>query len=158
MQKFLILLVVCGFTSCDFFESKDAKTQKLVNQEMLNIDWNDVDQYPLFSKCDETVTKVLQKKCFEETLFLHILKMLQENEFTVDQEVKDTVYVEFISESNGSITVLNISNSEIFGSRKPEFNEKIEQSLNSLPPLEPALKRGIPIRSKFRIPIVINPK
>tara|TARA_R110002049_G_scaffold72015_5_gene185747 strand:- start:20381 stop:20833 length:453 start_codon:yes stop_codon:yes gene_type:complete len=150
--------MLCGFTSCDFFESKDAKTQKLVNQEMLNIDWNDVDQYPLFSECDETVTKVLQKKCFEETLFLHILSTLQKYEFTVDNEVKDTVYVEFISESNGGITVLNISNSEIFGARTSEFNEKIEQSLNSLPQLEPALKRGIPIRSKFRIPIVINPK
>ena len=72
MRLFLMVLVLCGFISCDFFESKDKKTQKLVDQELLEIDFNDVDDYPLFDDCDETATKEQQKSCFEDRLTSHL--------------------------------------------------------------------------------------
>jgi len=158
MRKLLMILVLCGFTSCSLFESKDEKTQKLVEQELLQIDWSDVDDYPLFEDCDETVSKPLQKKCFEEKLLLHLSRGLREFQLTSETEIEDVVFLDFKIEHNGSITILNIENKEIFGAQMTKFEDQIVKSLKSLPRIEPALKRGIPVSAKFRIPIFLNSK
>lgn len=158
MRKLLTIFILCGLTSCSLFESKDEKTQKLVDNEMLQIDWSDVDDYPLFSDCDETVSKALQKTCFEEKLLLHLSKDLQEFQLTSETEIKDVVFLDFKIENDGSITIVNIENKEIFGSQMEKFEAKVVSSLKSLPSIEPALKRGIPVSAKFRIPIFLNSK
>lgn len=158
MRKFLTVLVLCGFTSCNLFESKEEKTQKLVEQELHHIDWSNVDYYPLFSDCDETASKAQQKTCFEEKLVFHLSVDLQEFQLISEAKIKDVVFLDFIVESDGSISIINIENQEIFGNQMEDFNARVVKSLNSLPRIEPALKRGIPVRAKFRIPIFLNSK
>jgi hypothetical protein len=156
MRLFLMVVVFCGFMSCDFFESKDIKTQKLVEKELREIDFNDVDDYPLFDDCDETATKEQQKSCFEDRLTSHLAMALQAIEFATDSEINDTIFLDFIIENDGNVSVLNIENKEVLKGQMSEFEEKLIKSLNSLPRLEPALKRGVPVRAKFRIPIALN--
>ncbi len=123
---------------------------------MQNINWNDVDQYPLFENCDETASKSEQKQCFENTLLSHFESTLQEFEFKLDAEVNDTVNVDFLIDKNGSISVLEIKKNQAVEAQIPEFNGIIAQCLNNLPPVAPAIKRGIPVNARFRIPIVLN--
>ncbi len=156
MRLFLMVLAFCGFTSCEFFGSKEKKTQKLVDQELREIDFNDVDDYPLFDDCDETATKEQQKRCFEEKFFTHLSMALQDFELVADKEINDTILLDFVIESDGDIAILNMGNNMVLGSQKKAFEKLLTKSLNSLPRLEPALKRGVPVRAKFRIPIVLN--
>jgi hypothetical protein len=158
MRQLLIVLILIGFSSCSLFESKDKKTQKMVEQELEQIDWTNVDDYPLFSDCDETVSKSLQKSCFEEKLVAHLASDLQDFELTSESEIKDVVFLDFKIESDGRIRVVNIENKEIFGPQTEKFEIRIMESLRHLPPIEPALKRGIPVSAKFRIPIFLNSK
>ena len=132
------------------------KTQELVNKEMLAIDWNDVDNYPLFESCDESTSKTVQRECFESELLTHFSATLQEFEFVIDPGVDHTVFVDFLVDQDGKITVVNIGKDKRIDELMPEFNGVISQSLRNLPPLAPALKRGIPVSAKFRIPIVLN--
>ena len=156
MPKIWAILIICSFSSCDFFQSKNAKTQELINQEMLNIDWNDVDNYPLFEDCDETLTKTGQRECFERELLDHFSAILREFEFVLSQDIDSTVYVDFMIDKGGRISVLEIEKDNAIDLQMPEFDGIIIQSLKGLPPLAPALKRGIPVKAKFRIPIVLN--
>ena len=158
MRKFILVLILCGFTSCGLFESKEEKTQKLVEKELQQIDWTNVDHYPLFDECDETASKLKQKTCFEEKLVLHLSSDLQQFEIVSERQVKDVIFIDIIVQSDGSITVLNIENQEVFQEQQKEFEQLVENSLNSLPRIEPALKRGVPVRAKFRIPIFLNSK
>lgn len=128
----------------------------MVSQEIQSIDWEDVDKYPLFDDCDETVSKQEQKRCFMETLLLHFSMTLQESELVWHEEIKDTIFVDFMMEDTGSIRLMNIHNDEEVSSQIPEFTDQIKKSLSSLPKIEPALKRGIPVKAKFRIPIVLS--
>ncbi len=153
-----MVLVLCGFTSCSLFESKEKKTQKLVEKELQEIDWTDVDDYPLFNDCDELLSKEIQKQCFEEKLLLHLSADLQEFQLTSETEIKDVVFLDFRIENDGEITIVDIENKEIFGSQMEKFEDKVAKSLKSLPRIEPALKRGIPVSAKFRIPIFLNSK
>ncbi len=158
MRKFILVLILCEFTSCGLFESKAEKTQKLVEKELQQIDWTNVDHYPLFDECDETASKLKQKTCFEEKLVLHLSSDLQQFEIVSERQVKDVIFIDIIVQSDGSITVLNIENQEVFQEQQQDFEQLVENSLNSLPRIEPALKRGVPVRAKFRIPIFLNSK
>ena len=67
--------VLCCFfllQSCDWMASTESKTQKIVEDELRGIDWNEVDQYPLFEGCDETAAKQEQRQCFENTLLQNL--------------------------------------------------------------------------------------
>lgn len=156
MRNLSILCLLCLLTACDWSAKREEKTQELVDQEIRAIDWEDVDQYPLFADCDELANKPEQKKCFMETLLRHFSKSLQESDFVLEAEIKDTIFVDFRMEDTGAITLINIKIDQQINQQLPEFQSQIEKSLNSLPKIEPALKRGIPVSAKFRIPIVLQ--
>lgn len=42
--------------------------EAMVAKQLAAIDMNEVEKYPLFDHCDETASRITQKKCFEETL------------------------------------------------------------------------------------------
>ena len=52
--------------------------------------------------------------------------------------------------------VLSIEENPMLTSENPEFERIISGTLRSLPRLQPALKRGMPVSARFRIPLVIQ--
>ena len=156
MRKVAVLVWFCLFASCNWFVSKEEKTQELVNEEMRQINFNEVDRYPLFSDCDEMMDKETQLECFKTTLLSHYTAILKEFEFEFVTDVSAAVYVDFLVDHNGEISVLEVERNEDIEDQIPEFQSIITQSLKGLPPLLPALKRGVPVSSKFRIPILLK--
>ena len=156
MRFFLALSFVLLLASCDWLVPKEEKTRRLVQQELSSINWNDVDQYPMFKTCGESISKDEQRICFEEELLNHFSRTLNDFEFILKEDVGDTIYVDFLVERDGSITVLDIEDQMVVQDQIPEFNAIITQSLKSLPEIQPALKRGIPVSAKFRIPLELN--
>ena len=156
-----IVLILCIFflvVSCDLFITKEEKTQQLVTRELQEINFNEVDQFPLFENCDETDSKEENIECFQETLLRHFSTSLEGFEFVLKEEVLDTLYVDFLMDKMGAVSVLDIEHNAIVEEQIPEFDAVIIRCLLTLPQASPALKRGIPIRAKFRIPIVLNTK
>lgn len=159
MQRFLVFFLVLLCVSCDFFESKTANnTQELVEKQMQEIDWNAVDKFPMFQGCDELAPKPEQRKCFEQTFSKHYAEILGEFEFILGRNIQDTIDVDFIVDYKGEISVKKIEKNAAIANKIPEFNGIIARGLKSLPKVEPALKRGIPVSAKFRLPIIINTK
>ena len=157
MRKFWLFFVVVPLSvSCEFFMSKEKRTQQLVNEELLSIDWNDVDQYPLFEECDETAPKKEQLACFQELMMQHMVDTLEGLNYVVSNELNDTVNVDLQIDEHGFITVLQMENSSSVNQMIPNFNEEVTQRLNDLTTVAPAIKRGIPVGMKFRLPIVLN--
>ena len=156
MRFLLALFALCMMTSCNWLAPKEEKTRRLVQQELSTINWNDVDQYPMFQSCDESISKEEQRLCFEDELLDHFSRTLNDFEFILKEDVEDTIYVDFLVERDGSITVLDIEDQMAVQDQIPEFNAIITQSLKSLPEVQPALKRGIPVSAKFRIPLELN--
>ena len=146
----------CLFTSCDWFTSKEERTQELVNEEMRNINFNEVDRYPLFDNCDEMLDKAGQLDCFQNTLLSQYTETLEDFEFKFVSDINTSIYVDFLVDYKGEISVLEVQRNEDIENQIPEFRSIITQSLKGLPHLSPALKRGVPVSSKFRIPIIVN--
>ena len=86
MRRFLIVLLYSSLCSCNFFESKEKRTQELIDSQLSEIDWNSIDTYPLFLDCDETASKEVQRHCFEGKLIAHFETTLNQFEFIVDSD------------------------------------------------------------------------
>ncbi len=156
MKYLLPISLIVLLSSCELFVSKDKKTQELVNKELLEINWNDVDSYPLFENCDETLTKMGQRACFEQEVLTHCAHTLKEVSFTLLSGADSTVLVDFLVDQEGNISILEIQKDSMLDTQMPNFDTLIKQSLHKLPAMSPALKRGIPVKTKFRIPIVLR--
>lgn len=158
MHRLLLFFLIGLISSCSFFTSQEEKTQQLVKEKLKAIDWNSVNSYPLFENCDESVSKTLQRECFESELLKHCEKSLVEFEYTFEKTINPTVLVDFLVDKDGRVSVTNIAKDDAIGTQMPEFDGIINQSLKNLPPLAPALKEGMPVNIKFRIPIVLQTK
>ncbi len=158
MHRFILFVLLGLLSSCSFFTSQEEKTQQLVNEKLKAIDWNSVNSYPLFENCDESVSKAMQRECFESELLTHCKKSLREFEYTFDKTIDPNILVDFLVDKDGRISVTNIQKDTAIATQMPKFDEIIGQSLKNLPPLAPALKEGMPVNIKFRIPIVLQSK
>jgi hypothetical protein len=147
------LFLLC---SCEWLATPESKTQQLVEDELRGIDWNDVDQYPLFEGCDETASKAVQRQCFESTLMQNLGTRLQDFNFTSETDLQSTVQIDFLVEATGEIQVVEMQNDSTLQDQIPEFREIIIRSLRNMPKPAPALKRGMPVRSRFRLPLEIT--
>lgn len=151
-----IYVLALGLNSCEWFPSQQDRTRKLVDAEMQTIDWNQLDQFPLFDACDETASRFGQQECFQNTLTLHLSMALQDFDFRSETALHDTIYVDFLVDNQGGISVLTIGENQVLAAENPEFENIVARSLRGLPRLEPALKRGIPVAAQFRIPLVVK--
>ena len=156
MRKMYLLCCFGLLVSCELFISKEEKAQQLVNEELLSIDWNDVDQYPLFDVCDETAVKEAQRECFQNVMADYLSEVLADLEFQVEQDINDTVYIDFLIDEHGFIAVLELDTKNLPIEGVEDFDEKITQRLNHLTTVAPALKRGNPVSLRFRLPLLLN--
>ncbi|WP_298793892.1 hypothetical protein [uncultured Allomuricauda sp.] len=155
MRKLILLMFLGLFTSCELFKSKEEQTKNRVNEELLAIDWNDVDQYPLFEGCDETAPKEIQRDCFQNEMLKIASDTLDSLSFEVDNDLEDTLYIDFEVDEHGFISILEMEEKQSVLNEIADFNEQITERLNNLT-VAPALKRGIPVGLRFRLPLVLN--
>lgn len=155
-RVFCGLLLAGCLSACNLFESREQRTQKLVDAEIQTINFNEVDQFPLFDDCQETEDKAVQRRCFEETLLMHLSMTLQNFEFRSQASLKDTLHIDFKVDAQGVISITSVEQHPAIVEANPEFERIVTGSLRSLPRLQPALKRGIPVATRFRLPLVLQ--
>ena len=151
----VFILIVC-LSSCDYFDKKKVNTQDIVNEELQTFNWNDVDEYPSFTVCESSSSKQESKQCFETTLITHITNRLTKETIVPTENVEDTVMIKFHISETGNLSVLNIKNKEITKEQIPNLDSLLLNSLDSLPKIFPAIKRGQQVKTEFTLPIVIQ--
>ncbi|WP_335966282.1 hypothetical protein [Galbibacter sp. PAP.153] len=156
MQKYWGFLICLMLVSCDFFTSQKEAKDEILKRERKEINWNDVDKYPLFDKCDETAPRDQQRLCFQETFTLHFLKTLQQKHLVVHKNLNDTIRVELLIGKEGNVTILNIKKNKKVAKEIPEIDTLIAYSVETLPKVYPALKRNIPVNIKIQFPIILK--
>lgn len=150
-----MLLIGLLCISCKYISKPVVPEETLVEQEMETINWDTVDQYPSFSVCD-TVAETEMKRCFQQTLTNHIYESLSKHEFTVTEAIDDTIQVTLLIKNDGKIQIENIAAAEVIHVKLPKLEHLLRESITTLPLAAPAHKRGIPVTTKFKLPIIIH--
>lgn len=129
--------------------------QELLRKELHTIDWTKVDEYPTVDGCDSIKGKEENKICFFSSISSELKeKLLQDtlitqikglNEMNILVTVSKDAEVTFQSDSSDSIRY-NV----------PYLNSLLRDKNQGFTRIHPALKRGIPVTTKFVLPITLQ--
>ena len=145
-------------SSCQWFTSREARTKAYVEEEMRQIDFNQLDQFPLFEICDETASKFRQQDCFESTMLMNLSLIMEEKGIQLQGSAGDTLWLDFTVDQEGMVSIDSTGLSSVSGETYPEIYQAMNLSMSDLPPIAPALKRGVPVAAQFRLPLVLKAK
>ena len=156
MMRYIISLFLVIFFSCELNINKKISVNEILDEEWRTFNWSDVDEYPSFSNCDSLQTLSLKKECFIETLSNQISKDLIINTKTVNRTIQDTVMLRFLISKNGEITLEELIVDKNIIDLKEIINSSFESSIDKLPKIYPAIKRGQQVKAKFSLPIFVS--
>lgn len=142
------LVVLVSFISCDYLEGIMQKDSK-------RIDFTSVDEYPIFSTCDSLATIEIKEKCFEEKLVALIKDDLEKQDFVTTKSSTDVIIIHVEIDREGKAILQDLETSLIIKEALPELEKSIRRSIDSIPTLIPAKKRGNYVSSKYMIPLYI---
>ncbi|RNC87726.1 MAG: hypothetical protein ED556_00625 [Winogradskyella sp.] len=157
-MKRLVICIVLLLVSCNYFETKKVKADDIAEQELETIDWNTVDEYPSFSACDTVSGKQPRKLCFETVILQHVNDYLSSQNIVVSQDISDTISMKLRIDSIGKISVLDIKTQPKTLEIIPDINDLLNGSIEQLPKIYPALKRGQQVNTEFVLPVIISIK
>ncbi len=143
-------------TSCQLFETEKVSSEDIFEEEIGTIDWKEVDRYPSFTACEEILEKPEQKDCFINTISSHLYQAVSHKEIIAVREVYDTVKVKFEVGSSGRLSILEIEMDSLLQEEFPDLEMMIFNTVDSLQPVAPAYKRGIPVRTQFTLPVIVQ--
>ena len=156
MKKLLFFFTFLNLTSCTYFEKKVPTEQELLHNQLQQINWNEVDEYPSFNECGTLEDKSQQKQCFFEFLTSTIQDKLRIDTLSILYPELDTIEVKVTVFPNATLQF------------EPQFPKdsvaydvvKIDSILNArlveFPKVNPATKRGIPVKTQFILPVIIQ--
>lgn len=156
MRQILVFLIVILLTSCEYFKVKKTSSEAILQEELQTFNWNEVDEYPSFSSCDSLSLKQDRKHCFSYTLTNHIYNYLQKEDIIVTKDINDTISLNFKVSEKGVLTLLDYKIDSLTIQEIPNIKNLIHQSLDSLPKIYPAIKRGQQVTTEFKLPIIIH--
>ncbi len=143
-------------TSCQFFDTEKVSSDTIFEDEMEMINWKDVDRYPSFPRCENEIEKPRQKDCFINTISSRLYQNISDKNIVAVREVYDTVKVKFEVASSGRLSILEIRMDTILQMEFPGLESLILHSVDSLQPIAPAYKRGIPVKTQFILPVIVQ--
>ena len=150
-----LLLLLLTLTSCQYFNRQVPDADTLLEKELKSINWNQVDEWPSFDHCDSLTDKTQKNECFLQQLNLLIQEKLNTDTLAVLYPEIDTLQLK--------VTVLPNATFE-FSTQSAQTNLYNTTALDSIfkarlvdfPQVHPAIKRGLPVKTQFVVPVVLN--
>lgn len=156
MKKLLFFFTLITITACNCFDKKVPIEQELLTKQLQQINWNEVDEYPSFSECATLVDKFQQKQCFFEFLTTKIQEKLSVDTLSIlfpeldTIEVKVTVFPNAILQFEPQFPKDSVSYDVV------KMDSILHARLVEFPKVNPATKRGIPVKTQFILPVIIQ--
>jgi hypothetical protein len=142
--------------SCNSWETKKIPSEIYLAKDWEAIDLNQVDTYPSFEACSDLVGQLAIKKCFEREMTSAYTTSLKQTPFIVSTPIDDTLWIDMIVNEKGSLCIDSIRMRELTRKELPLLASYIQQTAIDMPKIEAATKRGVPVKTKFRLPVILK--
>lgn len=151
-----LLLLLLLLQSCQYFDGKVPNEKELLEKRMAEINWDQVDEYPSVSECEKITDKALRKQCFFEYLASTIQDKLSIDTLSVLYPELDTIEVKVTVFPDAQLTFEPQfpKDSVVYDTIK--IDSILRKKLVDFPKINPALKRGIPVKTQFILPVIIK--
>lgn len=156
MKKIISLLLLLLITSCQYFDMQVPSKKELLDKEMKSINWNEVDEYPSFSECEKIKNKTTRERCFFELLTQTIQEKLSIDTLAILYPELDTIEVKVTVFPNATMEFEPQFPKDSVAYDKVKIDSILHSRLIDFPKVNPAIKRGIPVKTQFILPVIIK--
>ena len=154
MNKVFYLFSLIIFFSCEFEIQKKISADKFLEEELKTIDWSSVDKLPLLESCLNS--NLDNQKCFVPYFSNQLKKNLLDYDFVLNRTLVDTVYFNLKIDKQGNVSYEKIQIDENLNIYKNAIETALNITIENLPKVYPALKRGQPVDVEFNFPLLIS--
>ena len=156
MKKIVFYILLISVVSCQYFEKQVPSEQELLNKQMKEINWNEVDEYPSVAECEAIINETLRKQCFFEFLASTIQQKLSVDTLSVLYPELDTIKVRVTVNSDATMQFQLQFPKDTVAYNTIKIDSIIRVKLVNFPKVNPAIKRGIPVKTQFVLPVIIK--
>lgn len=143
-------------SSCQYFDKKAPNKEELLKEELGKVNWKEVDEFPTVNNCDSIQDKELQKQCFFDYLIQNIQQRIGVDTLQIMYPEVDTISVKVTINPDATLQFqTEIPNKPVTYDIKI-IDSILQNKLADFPPIEPAIKRGIKVKSQFILPVIIK--
>lgn len=141
--------------SCNYVQKELPNSQELLRRELHMIDWSKVDTYPTYESCDKLKTNDELKACFFDKLYQEVVHVLKTDSLVRISTIDSVQFLVTITpESQLSFKTQKINETLL---PKTMLDSVMQAHQKDFTKIQPAIKRGIPVRTQFNLPVVFEP-
>lgn len=157
MRKFFLITIIFLplFNSCQFFDNEPSK-EVLLEQELKSINWKEVDEFPSVSDCEKIRDKTMQRNCFFDYLTQQIQSRLDIDTLSVLYPQLDTIEVKVTVFPDSTLRFEPQFPKDTVAYDTIKIDSILHARLIDFPKVNPATKRGIPVKSQFILPVILK--
>jgi hypothetical protein len=148
-----ILSCLLLLQSCKTDEQLKQEANVLAQERLEAMDYSTVDHYPLFTACDEIENTA---QCFYEQLHELVAARLAPVAANITMSENDTMMVSMVVEATG-----HLKYERLLQCPKHLDTLKVDSLLQSrlqyLPRLSSAIKQDVPVKTSYKLPIILVP-
>jgi hypothetical protein len=158
MRKFIVLFLLFNFffTSCQFLDKKVPNEKELLNKQLKEINWKEVDELPSVSDCEKITDENARKQCFFDFLTATIEQKLAIDTLRTLYPQLDTIEVKVTVFPDSKITFEPQFPKDSVAYDTIRIDSILRARLVDFPKINPAIKRGIPVKTQFILPVIIK--
>jgi hypothetical protein len=156
LKQYYLLLVILLFNSCQYFDKQVPTEKELLQKELKTINWKEVDEYPSVVDCEKIENKTQRQQCFFEVLTQLIQQKLSVDTLAVLYPELDTIEVKVTVFPNSTIKFEPQFPKDSVAYDKVKIDSILQARLVDFPKVNPAIKRGIPVKTQFILPVILK--
>ena len=156
MKKLISYFLVLSFFSCQFFDKQVPSEKELLNKQLKEINWKEVDQYPSIADCEKLTDAKQRKQCFFEFMASTIQQKLSVDTLKILFPKLDTIEVKVTVNPDATMQFEPQFYKDTAAYDTIKIDSILKIKLVDFPRVNPALKRGIPVKTQFILPVIIK--
>jgi hypothetical protein len=156
LKQFSILLLFLALNSCQYFEKQVPSEKELLQKELKSINWKEVDEYPTVVDCEKISNKKQRQQCFFEVMAQLIQEKLDIDTLSIMYPELDTIEVKVTVFPNATMKFEPQFPKDSVAYDTIKIDSILHARLVDFPKVNPAIKRGIPVKTQFILPVIIK--
>ncbi|WP_026726895.1 hypothetical protein [Flavobacterium denitrificans] len=158
MKQFFFFLAFLLLNSCQYFEKKVPSEKELLQKELKSINWKEVDEYPTVTECESIADEKQRQKCFFDVMAQLIQEKLQIDSLSILYPELDTIQVKVTVFPNSKMKFEPQFPKDSVAYDTIKVDSILHARLIDFPKVNPAIKRGIPVKTQFILPVILKAK
>ena len=156
MKLFSCLFLLFSMVSCQYFDKKVPDENVLLQQELKKINWNEVDEFPSVLQCDTIKDVEIKKQCFFDYLTQTIQERIGIDTLQILYPEMDTIEVKVTINPDATLQFEPQFPKDSVAYDKVKIDSILTARLSDFPKVEPAIKRGIKVKTQFILPVIMK--